>query len=89
MALANKNLLWDAMLRTFGNGLKGANVTNHLILALDRETLDFCKSEGLNGHRMNVEDLKVRGPAHRWAGGALDSCLQLLEPLPLRRPNSL
>jgi len=70
VALANKNLLWDAMLRTFGSGLKGANVTNHLILALDQETLDFCRSEGLNSHRMDVDDLKVCGPAHRWASGA-------------------
>mmetsp|Transcript_23 Transcript_23/g.50 ORF Transcript_23/g.50 Transcript_23/m.50 type:complete len:368 (+) Transcript_23:166-1269(+) len=60
VAVSNKNLLWDGMLGTFGSGLKDAGVTNHVIFALDKQTDEWCRQNGLNSHIMDVEAFKAQ-----------------------------
>ncbi|KAG2430086.1 hypothetical protein HXX76_010185 [Chlamydomonas incerta] len=54
LAVANKNTMWDGMLDTFTQGIKRAKVANHMILALDQQTADWCKQNGINAHFMNL-----------------------------------
>lgn len=55
LAVANKNTLWDGMLDTFTKGIKRAEVSNHLILALDTETKKWCDDNGINSYLMSLE----------------------------------
>lgn len=61
-AVSNKNLLWGEppMLQTFVESVKNANVTNHLVLALDQETKDWCQSHGVNAYMFDVKVHKVQ-----------------------------
>lgn len=61
VAVANKNVNWDGMLATFCKGVKDAGVTNHLILALDQETKDWCAQNGYNAYLLKLEVHAVRG----------------------------
>jgi hypothetical protein len=54
LAVANKNTMWDGMLDTFTQGIKRAKVPNHMVLALDKQTLEWCKSNGVNAWLMNM-----------------------------------
>ncbi|GLC38208.1 hypothetical protein PLESTB_001087700 [Pleodorina starrii] len=54
LAVANKNTMWDGMLDTFTQGFKRAKVPNHMVLALDQETLSWCQQNGINAFMMNV-----------------------------------
>ncbi|KAG2497437.1 hypothetical protein HYH03_004592 [Edaphochlamys debaryana] len=54
LAVANKNTMWDNMLDTFTKGIKRAGVQNHMILALDAETVTWCKQNGINAYLMNL-----------------------------------
>ncbi|KAG1676624.1 hypothetical protein FOA52_008753 [Chlamydomonas sp. UWO 241] len=53
-AVANKNYLWGnpPMMETFTKGFKRAGVSNHLVLALDDETEAYCKTNGINVHKL-------------------------------------
>ncbi|KXZ46748.1 hypothetical protein GPECTOR_41g713 [Gonium pectorale] len=54
LAVANKNTMWDGMLDTFTQGFKRAQVPNHMVLALDRETEKWCQQNGINAFFMNL-----------------------------------
>ncbi|GIL62084.1 hypothetical protein Vafri_16376 [Volvox africanus] len=54
LAVANKNTMWDGMLDTFTQGFKRAKVSNHMVLALDQETVSWCQQNGINVFMMNV-----------------------------------
>lgn len=54
LAVANKNTMWDGMLGTFTDGFKRSNITNHMVLALDQETVTWCTNNGVNVYLMNL-----------------------------------
>ncbi|PNH08499.1 hypothetical protein TSOC_004946 [Tetrabaena socialis] len=54
LAVANKNTMWDGMLDTFTKGIKRAKVSNHMVLALDVVTRDWCLENGINSWLMNL-----------------------------------
>ncbi len=62
VAVANKGTLWGApsMLETFLNGVKNSGVSNHLVMALDKETTDWCAAHGFNAYNLDLEIHKVR-----------------------------
>lgn len=67
VAVANKNVNWNGMLNTFCSGIKSAGIQNHLILALDQETKDWCEKNGINAYHLNLEIHKVcRRRLHAW-----------------------
>mmetsp|Transcript_39767 Transcript_39767/g.88392 ORF Transcript_39767/g.88392 Transcript_39767/m.88392 type:complete len:376 (-) Transcript_39767:607-1734(-) len=60
LAVANKNTMWDGMLKTFTDGIKRAGVKNHLILALDEETKKWCEDNGINAYLMSLQVHKAQ-----------------------------
>lgn len=60
VAVANKNVNWNGMLNTFCSGIKSAGIQNHLILALDQETKDWCEKNGINAYHLNLEIHKAQ-----------------------------
>lgn len=60
VAVSNKNTLWDMMLGTFTDGIRRANVSNHLILALDNETKTWCDTNDFNSYLMDLTVAKVQ-----------------------------
>mmetsp|Transcript_728 Transcript_728/g.1991 ORF Transcript_728/g.1991 Transcript_728/m.1991 type:complete len:392 (-) Transcript_728:462-1637(-) len=56
-AVSNKNYLWGSppMLKTFTDGFKRAGVSNHLILALDKDTFNWCEENNINVHLLKLE----------------------------------
>ena len=65
VAVANKNLLWPdghGMLATFASRLtaNGANIPNHLIMALDKETKEWCEEHQVNAYHLDLEVHKAQ-----------------------------
>eukprot|EP00955_Chlamydomonas_euryale_P001481 16862-Chlamydomonas_euryale.AAC.5 len=57
LQVSNKNYLWGSppMLKTFTDGFKRAGVSNHLILALDKDTFNWCEENNINVHLLKLE----------------------------------
>lgn len=65
VAVANKNLLWPdgkGMLATFASrlGPTGANIPNHLIVVLDKETKQWCDEQKINSYFLDIEVHKAQ-----------------------------
>ncbi len=75
VAVANKNT-WqgDGMLLTFLNGVRNAGVKNHLVVAIDHETKDWCDKNGFHAWYLDLQVHKVR--CVRWVVRARGGCAE-------------
>lgn len=61
LAVSDKALLWDQMLGTFLQGVKQANITNHLIICLDKQTVAYVEERDMNAFLLNISVYKAQG----------------------------
>ena len=56
LAISNSNYATPGgMLETWMDGVKRANVTNAMVIALDRETKDHAENMGVSAHLMTLQ----------------------------------
>ncbi len=78
VAISNSNYAMPGgMLDTWMDGVKRANVTNAMVIALDRETKDHAESMGVPAHLMTLQVRARPAPAcHRAIKGIMLAAFQ-------------